>query len=85
MAYPKETTNSHKFICIPCRYSAKRKWSAGFKHRCPNCRRSLLHAGLKMPIPRKSDTKAWEALAIDHRTILARRGTKKVPAKTGKA
>jgi hypothetical protein len=74
-----ETTNSYKFICIPCRYTAKRLWSEDFKHRCPECRQPLICVGSKIPIPRKSDDKAWEALAINKRVRLQTRGTKKVP------
>ena len=73
-----QTTNNHKFICIPCRYSARRPWSDEWKPRCPHCQKSLLHVGLKIPIPRKNDDKAWAALALNPKTRLRTRGTKKV-------
>jgi hypothetical protein len=84
MASPKETTNNHKFLCIPCRYTARRKWSPDYEHRCPHCQRRLQYVWLTTPIPRKQDAKAWDALAIDRRTFLAKRGTRKVPDKTRK-
>jgi hypothetical protein len=59
----------HKYLCIKCRYAAKIDPNESEGARCPTCRGPLTHFGVKLPLPRKDNIKAWEALGRGERLL----------------
>ena len=58
-----------KYLCIPCRYAAKLEPYDLKEARCPTCRKPLQNFGWRLPIPRKNNVKAWEALGRGERLV----------------
>ncbi len=61
--------SKYKYLCIPCRYAAKLEPYELKGARCPMCRQPLQCFGWKLPLPRKNNVKAWEALGRGERLI----------------
>ena len=51
----------HTWACFECRTTVRRQPSAE-SVRCASCGKDCEHLGTKVPIPRKTDKKGWEAL-----------------------
>jgi hypothetical protein len=53
--------NSHTFVCVPCRVTVRR--SEFGSAICAHCHVPMRNVGDKWRAPKKTDKKAWEALA----------------------
>lgn len=52
------------FVCTDCRVSFKRHpHEDGRPHPCPSCGEPMVDAGRDFAAPRRTDTRAWEAVA----------------------
>ncbi|WP_405756337.1 deoxyxylulose-5-phosphate synthase [Streptomyces sp. NBC_00073] len=60
----------HRFayVCTACRISLKRdrydERGQELGHRCPRCRRALVHAGDSFEAPPRRDVAAWRVVAV---------------------
>jgi hypothetical protein len=61
--------NRHKYLCIKCRYAARIDPLKRGDARCPTCRGPLTNFGKEVPLPRKNNVKAWEALGKGERLL----------------
>ncbi|ROO85704.1 hypothetical protein EDD29_3252 [Actinocorallia herbida] len=50
------------YVCVDCRWSCKRSWSAEGEL-CTRCRRPMACAGHDFAAPRKGDDRRWSAVA----------------------
>lgn len=56
------------YVCLSCRISLKHdtygEYGKDHGHRCPRCRRALVHAGSAFQAPPRRDVDAWRVVTV---------------------